>query len=73
MTYNARWITHGSYIIGDAEYGFELCRLNLYDNLIDLLTLDEVGGLVQKVTDAVNYAIMQAAKREEEADKMVGG
>lgn len=38
MGYGVRYVPDSSYIIGDSEYGFDLCRVDMLSPLADVLS-----------------------------------
>jgi hypothetical protein len=68
MTYTAQWMPNNSYIIGDREYGYELCCIKLYENLINLLTDYEIDALIETIVDIVSKAV-ESAETEQESTK----
>lgn len=59
MMYSERWISDGSYIIGDEEYGYDLCRVNFYKNLQEELSPEQQDILARDIAGVVISAINQ--------------
>lgn len=56
--YTPKHIIDDNYIIGDHEYGYDLCRVNFYSDLTDILSSDEVENLIQEIASLVDNAIL---------------
>jgi len=60
MTYTAQWFPDNSYVIGDHKYGFDLCCIKLYENLVSLLTDCEMDALIKTIAETVSEAVESA-------------
>jgi hypothetical protein len=58
--YIARWFSRGHYVIGDEEYGHDLCVLNFKDNLIDKLDSIQEVALANKIEELISSTLKDA-------------
>lgn len=61
----ARWVSNGSYIIGDANYGYNLCRVNFTGNVLNELAGNEVNNLTSEIAKLVSDKVKKARQKNE--------
>lgn len=60
MAYSASWIPDSTYIIGDSEYGYDLCRVEFYRNLREILSSKQQDELADDMVKLIIKAIERA-------------
>jgi len=57
MAYTCRYISDDSYIIGDKDYGHELCRVDIREGLMECLTEDQIDRFLDRMAEDLNKMI----------------
>ena len=55
--YVARWIDDGTYIIGNDEYGYDLCRIEFFAELRNRLSPKQRGAIINHIEDIINNGL----------------
>ena len=55
--YEAWWIPDGDYIVGDYEYGYELCRINVCSEMKEKLSSGQIKNLMNKIALLIDSEI----------------
>jgi len=58
--YTASWFSKGHYVIGDREYGDDLCILHFTDSLIDRIDSIQENELANKIAELISSTLKNA-------------
>lgn len=61
----AQWTSEGSYIIGNSEYGYNLCHVDFTSNIISKLTESEKDDLASEIAKLVSAKTKDAGQKNE--------
>lgn len=60
--YNFTWVTGNIFIFGDEEYGNDLLKICIFQELKDILSAPEIETMIEEIETIINRKINEANK-----------